>query len=192
MISWNLPTFPCVYHILIHSLCPQTYVIIIMCSTPLYIDANKFMVHWYFNTAPLSSNCIFNITSSHNIPYIYHHDVIHNTFRLLRHPCPMPWWHRCSVKESLGSTHWTSTFPPLFFDPFLPPTTSAILILKSPIITIHFPWLALNSIKFPISSTTQSYLASKLFTLCHRYTTTYFPSTNTSIGNPRFLPPLNI
>ena len=116
----------------------------------------------------------------------------YNTFRLLRHPCPMPWWHRCSVKESLSSTHWTSTFAPLFFDPLLPPTTSAILILKSPIITIHFPWLALNSIKFPISSTTQSCLASKLFTLCHRYTTTYFPSTNTSTVNPRFLPPLNI
>ena len=56
------------------------------------------------------------------------------------------------VLISLAPTHSTSTFPFLFLDLLWSPTTFHILVLKSNINTIPFPWLSHNSVKFRISS----------------------------------------
>ena len=86
----------------------------------------------------------------------------------------------------------------MFLDLLWSPTTSDILILKSTINTTPFPWLAHNSVKFPISSNIEplSCLASKPFLApCYGYTTTittHFPSTNISIRSHSSPSPLNV
>ena len=82
---------------------------------------------------------------------------------------PAPWYHKTyhislclPYSNSLIST---SSFPFLFLDLLWSPTTSHILVLKSTINTIPFPWLAHNSVKFRISSKIEplSCLVSKPF-----------------------------
>ena len=145
---------------------------------------------------PLSSNHISNM-SHPSYPYI---NAMHSTSPPPIHPCPMPWCHNCPLRVlmSLAPTHSTSSFPFLFLDLLWSPTTSHILVLKSTINTIPFPWLAHNSIKFHISSKIDplSCLVSKPFLApCYGYTTTittHFPSTNISIRSRPPLSPFNV
>ena len=129
-----------------------TYVIPTLSSTPFIWIQNKF---WSFGV------------SLPNLPLISMGSIVLLLPQSIHVQCPDAIIALLRVLMSLAPSHSTSTFLFLYPDLLRSPYTSHILVLKPIINTIPFPWLAHNSVKFPISSTIEplSCLASKHFSL---------------------------